>query len=381
MKKIIFLHPHFLKPGGASKVVLEFANGLKDACVPNIIITSNVDGAVISNYKALEIINLKWLSTGNIFFWLTFPYFYLKLRKELRKYPDDIILFCHSLAIYWGATYKFFNKKVSTVNYFHDLGMPYTDSRIEISGLPFVSRIIAYITLPIFKYLNYKIVDRADYLISNSQTSANFIEKKYNRKVDLIAYPGVDIDIFKPSPTKEECVYTLGRLEKIKNINLVIKSFSLYCKNYGNKTLKLIIIGDGIEKKSLIKLTENLNIEKQIIFMGSCNQEKSALIASRSKVGIFLCPYESFGLAAVESMACGTPVIGVNRGGIAETVINEQTGLLSDLNENEIANKLNDLLSDKEKLERLSRNARNHVQNNYAWNRSVKILQQFFIKI
>lgn len=378
--KIFILHPHFMNYGGASKVVLELGNRLNNQGLDVKIITTTINPEIIKDYADLEFISLSNISTGNLFFWIMSPLFYLKLSRLLKKQAAKII-FAHSLAIYWGAACKFLNKKLITVNYFHDLGMPYTDSNIEIKGLPFFSRITAFATLPIFKYLNRKIINKSDYLVSNSQTSADFIEKKYSRKVRLIACPGVDIDIFKPSTVKEEYIYTLGRLEKIKNIDLIIKAFALYCKNFENQKLQLFIIGAGIEKNNLANLTKTLNIEKRVIFIGNCNQEKVSSIASRAKAGIFLCPNESFGLAAVESMACGTPVIGVNHGGIAETVINEQTGLLSDLNENEIANKLNDLLSDKEKLEKLSKNAINHVKDNYAWNKSIELLQNFFIKI
>lgn len=379
--KIIFLHPHFLKPGGASKVVLEFASRLEKIGIQNIIITTNVDDNIVSEYKSIQIVNLKWLTTGNIFFWLTFPFFYFKLRKELEKYPSDTPLFCHSLAIYWGAIHKLFNKKTILVNYFHDLGMPYTDSTVEINGLPFFSRIIARITRPIFKYFNGKIINMANYLIANSQTSANFIKKKYDRKIDLVAYPGVDVNIFKPSIIKEPYIYTLGRLEKIKNINLIIKSFALYCKNFEDQKLKLIIIGTGIEKKILENLTTVLGVNKRVTFLGSCDQTKVALIASHAKAGIFLCPNESFGLAAVESMACGTPVIGVNSGGIGETVLDEKVGFLSNLNEREIADKINSLLINEQKLKILSENARNQAKNNYNWDISTRLLHHFFIEI
>ena len=379
-KEIFILHPHFMKHGGASKVVLELGSRLKKRGLGVKIITTKVNPEVIGEYPNLEFISLSNISTGNLLFWIFFPFFYLRLSKLLKK-QEAKILFSHSLAIYWGAAYKFFNKEVITVSYFHDLGMPYTDSPVETKGLSLAPRTIAKILLPIFKILNHKIVNRDNYLISNSQTSAEFIEKKYGRKVDIIICPGVDSDIFRPSFVKEEYIYTLGRLEKIKNIDLMIKSFALSCKKLGDQKLKLIIIGTGIEKKNLVKLAENLDIQKKIIFMGNCNQKKVAFIASRAKAGIFLCPNESFGIAVLESMACGTPVIGVNHGGIAETVIDEQTGLLSSLNKNEIAEKINSLLNDKQKLERLSKNAREHIVDNYSWDKSDERLYQFFIRI
>lgn len=378
-KTVIFLHPHFMKPGGASKVVLEFASRLKKSGIDVAIITSKSNPTVTRGYD-VKIISLNWITTGSIFFWLLYPIFHVKLWRAIKQFPGSP-LFCHSLAIYWGATLKLFNRKVITVSYFHDLGMPYTDSAIEVRGLPTSQRLIANTVLPVFGIINKKIIKKSDYLVSNSETSAQFIRDKYLRKVDLIAYPGVDLDVFKPSSVKEDYIYTLGRLEKIKNIDMIIRSFAQYCKNSDNQELQLKIIGTGIENERLVGLAETLKIRKRVVFMGNCNQKEVALIASHAKAGIFLCPNESFGLAVVESMACGTPVIGVNHGGIAETVIDGQTGFISELNEKKIADKINNLLSDKQRLKRLSENARSYAKGNYSWNKSVKLLHQFFIRL
>ena len=375
-REIFILHPHFLNYGGASKVVLELGSQLKKQGFTVKIITTKINKEIIKDYATLDFISLSNISTGNLFFWILFPFFYFRLSRLLKDLKPTII-FAHSLAIYWGAAYKFLNKRTLVVNYFHDLGMPYTDSNTEIRGLPFVPRIIASATLPFFKYLNYKIIKKTDYLVSNSKTSANFIKKKYGRKVDLIVCPGVDVNIFKPSSSKKSYIYTLGRLDKIKNTDLIIKSFALYCKKYQDKKLKLNIMGDGIEKNNLIKLSETLNIKNKVIFIGRCNQEKVALIASRAKIGIFLCPNESFGLAAVESMACGTPVIGINTGGISETVMDGKTGALITDNENMIAEKIHQLLQNQELLSEYSQNAVNHARNSFNWDNEAMKLSVF----
>jgi glycosyltransferase involved in cell wall biosynthesis len=136
-------------------------------------------------------------------------------------------------------------------------------------------------------------------------------------------------------------------------------------------------MGDGIEKNNLIKLSETLNIKNKVIFIGRCNQEKVALIASRAKIGIFLCPNESFGLAAVESMACGTPVIGINTGGISETVMDGKTGALITDNENMIAEKIHQLLQNQELLSEYSQNAVNHARNSFNWDNEAMKLSVF----
>ena len=366
--------------GGASKVVLELGSRLNNQGLDAKIITTKINPEVIKDYTNLKFISLSNISTGNLFFWILSPFFYLKLSRLLKK-QDAKIIFAHSLAIYWGAACKFVNKKLITVNYFHDLGMPYFDDKEELEGLPKFSKFILKIISPIFKILNRFAINQTDFIISNSKFTALEIEKKYDKKADLIIYPAVDYEIFKPAEEKSDYIYTLGRLEKIKKIDLIIRSFSKYIEKYGNRGLGLLIIGSGIEEASLKSLCRKLKIENRVTFEKNCSPLEVSKLAARAKIGLFFRKNEPFGIGAIESMACGTPVIGVNRGGIAETVIDKQTGLLSDLDENEIANKINGLLSDKEKLEKLSKNARTHVKENYSWDKSAEILRQFFIKL
>lgn len=379
-KQIFILHPHFMNYGGASKVVLEFGSRLKKLGLDVKIVTTKTNPKVIQNYAELEFIPLSNLHTGNLFFWVLFPFFYFRLSNLLKKQKVKII-FSHSLAIYWGAVFKFFNKKIINVSYFHDLGLPYFDNKAEMEGLPKFSKLILRIVSPIFRLLNKAVIRKSDFIIANSNFTASEIQKKYCRKTDLVTYPAVDYAIFKPTEKKESYIYTLGRLEKIKNIDLIITAFYEYTIKYKDQATALKIIGQGIEKNSLINLCKKLNIENRVFFLGEMPAENVAEIASKAKIGLFFRYDEPFGIAAIESMACGTPVIGANHGGVAETVINKKTGLLSNPDKKVIADKINALLNDKQKLERLSENTRNHARENYDWDKSASRLYQFFIEL
>ena len=90
-----------------------------------------------------------------------------------------------------------------------------------------------------------------------------------------------------------------------------------------------MMVGDGPEKEKAEQLCEDLNISNKVIFFGNSNEIDKILCYS----DLFLLPSEteSFGLAALEAMACGVPVISTNSGGLPEVNIHGKTGFLSDV--------------------------------------------------
>jgi|GEM_PF-6803789 len=360
MKTIVFLHPHFLKPAGASKVVLEFASRLqKHFKITIITISSNPQ--VVSSYPGLQIINLGGPTTGSLLFWATFPVFLFRLHQLLKTIPNKII-FAHSLAIYWTI---FLPKSVL---YFHDLGFPYSDSPAEKNSLPSFYRLISLITTPVFSLLNYIIIKSNNQIIANSQASSEFLFHKYHRQSNAIISPGINIQQFSTSSKKENYFYTVGRLEKIKQIDKIIHAFPLL----KNSKYRLKIVGEGLEKNNLIKLTKEVNIRNQVEFLGKLDSSEVNRIASKAKIGIFNCPNESFGLSILESLASGTPVITVNKGGGANFITPGSNGYLSDGTPQSISTLIPKVLK-----QNLSSHAR---QSSLAfdWNLQVKKLSQYF---
>lgn len=360
MNTIVFLHPHFLKPAGASKVVLEFALRLQKH-FKIIIITIKTNPQVVSSYPSLKIINLGGPTTGSLFFWATFPIFLLRLHTTLNKIPYKII-FAHSLAIYWTLFLP------HSILYFHDLGFPYSDSEAEKNSLPLLYRLVSFVTTPIFCLLNYILIKSNNKLIANSKASSQFIHLKYNRQPNAIINPGIDINNFKVSTKKENYFYTVGRLEKIKQIDVIIQAFAVF----NNPKFKLKIIGEGIEKNNLIKLTKELNIQKQVEFLGKKTTAQISKVGSHAKIGIFNCPHESFGLSILESLASGTPVITINSGGGADFITPGSNGYLSNGTPLSISSLIPKLLN-----HNLSSNARQSVLT-YDWNYQIKKLSQYF---
>lgn len=118
----------------------------------------------------------------------------------------------------------------------------------------------------------------------------------------------------------------ISNFRKVKRIEDVIR---IFYKIQQTIPSKLMMVGEGPEKEKAEQLCHDLNIHQKVVFFGNSNEIDKILCYS----DLFLLPSEteSFGLAALEAMACGVPVISSNSGGLPEVNIDAKTGYLSDV--------------------------------------------------
>jgi N-acetyl-alpha-D-glucosaminyl L-malate synthase BshA len=153
---------------------------------------------------------------------------------------------------------------------------------------------------------------------------------------------------------EEEVIIThISNFRKVKRIDDIVKIFYEIQKEIPSK---LMMVGEGPEKENAERLCEKLGIQNKVIFFGNSNEIDKILCFS----DLFLLPSEteSFGLAALEAMACGVPVISSNSGGLPEVNKDGFSGFLSDVGD--VAKMSQDaisLLKDKEQLKQFKENA------------------------
>jgi glycosyltransferase involved in cell wall biosynthesis len=155
---------------------------------------------------------------------------------------------------------------------------------------------------------------RVNYFIANSKFVARRIEKTYRREADVI-YPPVDTDKFTLNKKKDNYYLIASRFVPYKRVDLVVEAFSKMPDK------KLLVIGDGPQEKKISALAG-----KNIEFIGYQQPDALKKYLQEARAFVFAAE-EDFGITVVEAMACGTPVIALNRGGTAETVINNKTGI------------------------------------------------------
>lgn len=179
--------------------------------------------------------------------------------------------------------------------------------------------------------------------------SDNFFPE-YERK--YVAYNGIDIDQFKPRFEVGEYLVWLGRITAIKDPKAAI--------DVAKKTGQKLIIAGGIDYQDYFDENVKPYLDENITYIGPVfGREKNDLL-SHAKALIFTpTSEEAFGLVAAEAMACGTPVITLNKGALSEVVLDGETGfIVSDLDE--MVQKISE-------IDTISREkCRQHIENNFS---------------
>ena len=163
---------------------------------------------------------------------------------------------------------------------------------------------------------------RIDKLVSNSNFTAKRIKKYWGRNSSVI-HPPVDTKKFSPRKSRSDFYLSVSRLVPNKRIDLLVKAFN-------QLDFPLIIVGSGPEKKKLMKISKN-----NISFLNYQDDLSIKNLMETCRAFVYT-GIEDFGIAPVEAMAAGAPIIAFKKGGILDTVkcINSEakiaTGILFD---------------------------------------------------
>ncbi len=155
------------------------------------------------------------------------------------------------------------------------------------------------------------------------------------------------------APNNEKIICHISNFRKVKRIEDVLLSFEIISREVD---VKLILVGDGPERSVLEKISRESKFKNNIFFLGSLKSTKEVLNIS----DLFFLPSstESFGLSALEAMACSVPVISTQTGGIPEVVIDGESGFLSKVGDvEEMSRNAIDILSIENKLSLFKENA------------------------
>jgi len=193
------------------------------------------------------------------------------------------------------------------------------------------------------------ILKRANAIIASTPQEVKNILDFYNiagENIELIR-AGVDERLFKPIEKMvaikeigldfKNIILFVGRITKAKGLRILIKALAKVKREF-NKELKLFVIGGDVsntmhseiesnEKEYIKKLINKINLSDDVVFLGPIEREKLPYYYSVADICVVPSLYESFGLVAVEAMACGTPVIASKVGGLAHTIKDGYSGL------------------------------------------------------
>lgn len=168
----------------------------------------------------------------------------------------------------------------------------------------------------------------------------------------------------------EKVIVHTSNFRPVKRVMDIIHTFHHIQKEI---KAKLMLIGDGPQFPLAYQLVKELELEEKVLFLGS--QKRVAELLAISDLMLLLSEKESFGLVALEAMACGIPVIGTNIGGIPEVIVDGKTGYIVELGDTKKAAQLCiKLLQDEKLYESMSEQALMRVRDYFH---SEQIVSQY----
>ncbi|NDJ35660.1 MAG: glycosyltransferase family 1 protein [Chloroflexi bacterium] len=227
-----------------------------------------------------------------------------------------------------------------------------------------------------------QIIGSADRLIAATPAERIQLMWLYNAAIEriTISSPGVDLTRFYPRDQQEarqrigvdphrHLIVFVGRLEPLKGLDTLFRAAALL-RNSGSEAFNVAVIGGeagGPEFERLVGLRRELGLETTVQFLGTRTQDVLPDYYSAADAVVMPSHYESFGMVALEAMACGTPVVASEVGGLAYLVEDGVTGLHVPYREpGELAARLGLLLANSSLREEMGRSAAQHAQQ-YDW--------------
>jgi glycogen synthase len=219
-------------------------------------------------------------------------------------------------------------------------------------------------------------LENADRVIAVSKHSKEDVLRLFDVKPEKVAviHNGIDLDLYRPlegDGTRKafdigkDYVLFVGRVSRQKGIEHLIDAVQH--------------IEDGVQcvcctsapdtKEFEDEIAARIKKQPRIVWINSLLREEQ-YVELYSNARVFACPsvYEPFGIINLESMACETPVVASAVGGILETVVDGETGLLVEpAKPKALADAINRLLKDRKLAERLGKNGRKRVTEHFSW--------------
>ena len=300
-----------------------------------------------------------------------------KMKKQLKKEISDFdIIHMHNFRSYQNVVVHHYAKKY---------GVPYI-LQAHGSVLPFFQKQRLKKIFDIF--FGYRILRDASKVIALTRTEAEQYKKMGvdEDKIEIVPN-GVDLSEYENLPEKgefrrkysireaEKIILYLGRIHKIKGIDLLVKAFADLVKEL--EDVRLVIVGPDDGFLSTLKgQIEDLNIGDKILLMGPLYEQDKLEAYVDADVYVLPSVYEIFGITVLEACACGTPVIVTDRCGIAGFV--EKVGYVVEFDKDQLRETIIKILSDEELGRRFCEGGKRLAKEKFSWDNVVKKVEKIY---
>ena len=212
-------------------------------------------------------------------------------------------------------------------------------------------------------------IEKSDVVTAVSQSLIDQTNELFKPRCPIVKlYNFVDPDVYDRAdengwrkhvaPNNEPILMHMSNFRAVKRVPDVIAIFQ---QVHETMPCKLLLVGEGPDLDNAWKLVEQHNLKRDVVFLGK--RDEVAPLLSLADILLLPSEKESFGLVALEAMACGVPVIGSTAGGIPEVVEHGRSGFLSPVGDiHDMANNVIDLLQDRVKWKIFSTQARERAK-------------------
>jgi D-inositol-3-phosphate glycosyltransferase len=242
------------------------------------------------------------------------------------------------------------------------------------------------------------LLHNVDVIVAATTTDRDQMLRHYDadaKRIRIIP-PGVNTQHFRPIlraearahlglPPEQQVLLGVGRMEPLKGFDALIQACALLREHQPGRAghLHVLLVGGesearpsqwNSEQRRLAALRESLGVADAITFLGALPHEALPYYYAAANVFVMPSHYESFGMAALEAMACGTPVVASNVGGLRIIIEDGQNGLLAPPdNAPVLAERLDRVLQDEQRRALLRQGALQRAAE-YSWPRITDIL-------
>jgi glycosyltransferase involved in cell wall biosynthesis len=232
-----------------------------------------------------------------------------------------------------------------------------------------VQPLTALLTKMEYKYAD-KIVAVSDAVAREAARYYRLPEKKI-----VVIHSGVNLPTLTDAVEEEQKIghniLVVGRLIWRKGIHYLIEALPFVVAEYSD--VRLMVVGEGEQKASLEDCAKRLRIEKNVRFLGRVSSEKLHSLYLHADVYVQPSLYEPLGIAILEAMSMGKPIVASRVGGIPELVTSGVEGLLVEPgNAFQLGESIRSLFSDSSLRRKCGHNARRKVETDFTWTKAAQ---------
>ena len=296
----------------------------------------NIDGVKVVYSKQLSFSNLLYSSKIN----LNGISYYLTIKNKIKKIINEnnvIMIDAHTFKVEGYVACKL-KKKYKLPTFITCHGTSLEKNLHTKNGIKQIQKF-------------GRIIDKYICVSKKIENSINKL-KVYNTET---IYNGINSYNNEELSKQKFTIISVGNLIKQKNFDISIKAISELKNKY--KGIELIIVGDGPEKKNLVKLAETEQLQNNVKFMNSISNEDVHKLMKKSNIFILPSVREGFGIVYAEAMGNKCITIGTKGEGIDGLIINEKNGFLINADSKEIERLITDIYDGKYNLEEIRKQA------------------------